>query len=259
MLRTFHLEGKKYLVELDEVVEVLDDSDKLEVDSGGNDESFRTFRVRILLSDDAEILTRVRMTDFPRTIQEELVEELGKIALNTVSIVANPYFDEVMIFYGDTVLTSQDHYKPISCDHCSKPGLHLKSDKQNKSGYIKTIKEKLIANLNPDWPFKENLAIQFSVSDTQSRLNKIDLDNLAKTIFDSLQGVVFEDDVQIVRHTADKEFVNGIIAHIVAIKRLAPGERPKFQEFLFSSKIGAWADEYALKLELNKPTRFSRY
>jgi Holliday junction resolvase RusA-like endonuclease len=78
-------------------------------------------------------------------------------------------------------------------------------EKENKTEFIKTMNAKLQAKANPEWPFKENLSIQYSVSDAQSRLNKIDLDNLSKTICDSLQGMVFSNDAQIVRLAADKD------------------------------------------------------
>ena len=103
------------------------------------------------------------------------------------------------------------------------------------------------------------MQIQFSVSDKQSRLNSIDLDNLAKSILDSLQTVVFENDAQIEALVATKDYTNGFIANLIAIKELGPDERPKFQEFLFSSKHKTWSKEYAHKFKTGKSTRFVRY
>lgn len=112
---------------------------------------------------------------------------------------------------------------------------------------------------NIEWPFQENLLVQFTVSDIESKLKAVDVDNLANTLFDSLQGVVYSNDSQIVGFAGDKYSVNGIKAFIIGIRRLKLGEKAIYQEYLFSGKRNSWKEEYKAKVLLNRQTRFISY
>jgi Holliday junction resolvase RusA-like endonuclease len=259
MLYEFQYDLQPYMVEIEEIIVIPGGHQVFQTEYPEFDEDPRKFRVQLFRIEDDERLMPLIISNQPEDFRQQFDAELSRIASNMATFVANPYFDEVMIFYGETIITSKDRHAPITCEQCHRPGLFERREKENKTEYIKSVHAKLQAKANPEWPFKENLSIQYSVSDTQSRLNKIDLDNLSKTICDSLQGMVFSDDAQIVRLAADKDYVGGLIAHVVAIKRLVPGERPQFQDYLFSGRLDAWKEEYAQKQLLNKGTRFLAY
>jgi Holliday junction resolvase RusA-like endonuclease len=256
MLFELIYDGKKYLIELEplrkggekkEVFKLLYDDD-----SGEGDE----YEIRVFLEEGENYVPQT-VLGFSEEFQDFMAKGLQQIMPAT--FVANPFFDEVLIFYGNTIMTSQDRFKAIACDCCGRKDLYEKREKGNKTAYIQDVQSKLREDPHPEWPFKENLLVQFTISDTQSRLNEIDLDNIATALFDSMKGVVFADDSQIIRYAADKECVKGINAHVVAIKRLIPGERAHFQEFIFSGRINAWDEEYEKKIVLGKSTRFTRY
>lgn len=177
------------------------------------------------------------------------------------TFVANPYFDEVLIFFGAEVFTYQEQLVPIQCDQCERKNLYIMRNKggENKSNYIADIIDLIKHDKNPDWPFKEKILFQYTVSNSQSKLDAIDLDNLAKTILDTFKGVIYESDNQITSFSGDKTSIKGIKAFIVAIKRLEENERPLFQNFFYSGKANAWREERERKVAQNKQTRFRQY
>lgn len=252
----FDYNDERFIIELHYVEEAVDKSEVLTIKYSDDLDDSDQYEAKMFRVND-EVLTPIKITDLPKQLQDDIATELKKVI--PTDYIANPYFDELMIFFGNTVLTSQDKFIPVTCDQCSRVELYEKREKQNKADYIQSIRSKLLANHNPLWPFRGRLQIQFSVSDKQSRLNIIDLDNLAKSILDSLQTVVFENDAQIVALVATKENINGIVANLIAIKELGPDEKPKFQEFLFSTKYKTWNKEYVEKFKAGKPTRFIRY
>ncbi len=168
---------------------------------------------------------------------------------------ANPYFDEILIFWKRELLTSQDKYKPYNCISCNKD-LYLSSGKKNKADFVNGVQEALLKKSNVEWPFKENLQIQYSVTDIPSRIRLIDLDNMAKSLLDSLKGIVFMDDSQIVAIAGDKNVIGDLKAFIVAIKRLEKDEKQLFQNALFSS-VDIYKLEREAKLANGKQIRFN--
>ncbi len=256
MVFEFVFDDQQFLIELQHLQHGKDKTEVFALRYNDNLDDSDEYEIKICRVE-GENLTRLKVMELPQHVLDIMGEELKKAMPQ--SVFANPYFDELMIFFGITVLTSQDRYVQVSCSQCERKQLYEKKEKDNKTDYIAAIQEKLRNNPNPAWPFKGRLHIQFSVSDKQSRLNDIDLDNLAKTILDSLQGVVFENDAQIDALVATKDFTQGMIANLVAIKELQPGEKPKFQEFLFSGRYKSWREEYKQKEAVGRPTRFVRY
>lgn len=202
-------------------------------------------------------LSKIKVMELSDTLREIIGRNIQEILDRT--FIANPYFDELLVFYGNKVFTYQDQYKPLKCTECEKINLYEKRNKGNKTEYIEEIKKLMEGNKNSDWPFKENLLLQFSVSDTQSRLDEIDLDNLAKTIFDIFKGVVYDNDSQIISFAGEKHSILNRKAFMVAIKRLESDENPVFQEYLYSSKMNSWKEERKQKELLKKPTYFRMY
>ena len=198
----------------------------------------------------------LELNDIPEIVKEGLAkvmdEELGR------TFVANPYFDELLIF-GGQVFTSQEKFVPIECNQCEKRNLYEKREKDNKGDFIKGIQKLLEENKNPEWPFKDKLLLQFSVSSIPSLVAKIDLDNLAKTIFDTFKGLVYEEDNQIVSFAGDKNTLLNVKAFIIAIRKLEENEKPSFQDYLFSGKMNAWNEERRQKEAQNRQTRFMTF
>jgi Holliday junction resolvase RusA-like endonuclease len=256
MLFELFYEEKRYLVELEPLIKGGETKEVFKLlyndDSGEGDE----YEIKVF-QEEGEYYTPLKVLELSKEFQDFMAEGLQQVM--PVTFIANPFFDEVMIFYGNTIMTSQDRFKNVTCEQCGRSDLYETRDKRNKTAYIQDVQSKLKSNPHPEWPFKENLLVQFTVSDTQSRLNNVDLDNIAKALFDSMKGVVFEDDSQIIRYAADKECVKGINAYIIAIKRLGNGERPHFQEFVYSGRVNAWDKEYQKKIDLGKSTRFASY
>ncbi len=256
MLFEFNYNEQKFLIELKHFEGGKDKTEVFAIQYSDDPHDADEYEIK-MYEDEGENLKPIKVTSLPK----EFLDMMGKELQNTMpkTFFANPYFDELMIFFGNTVLTSKDRFIPMICSQCDHKELYEKKGKENKADYIENIQTKLRNNPNPKWPFKGRLQVQFSVSDKQSRLNDIDLDNLAKAILDSLQGVVFENDAQIDVLIATKNFTAGMIANLIAIKELQPGEKTKFQEFLFSGKHKTWRDEYKQKEAAGKPTRFARY
>jgi Holliday junction resolvase RusA-like endonuclease len=256
MLFEILYDDKRYLVELEPLIKGRETKEVFKLLYNDDSDDGDEYEIKVFLEEGEQYILQ-KVLELPKDFQDFMGQGLQKVMPAT--FVANPFFDEVFVFYGNKILTSQDHFKAISCGQCGRNDLYETRLKKNKTAYIQDVQSKLRAKPHPEWPFKDNLLVQFTVSDTQSRLNEVDLDNVAKALFDSMKGVVFTDDSQIIRYAADKECVKGIIAYIVAIKRLAPGERAHFQEFIFSGRVNAWDKEYQQKNALGKSTRFTFY
>ena len=201
--------------------------------------------------------------------------------MKTKSYQANPYFDDLLVF-EKSVPTSQDKFKPHKCDNCTTENLYQSYSKKNKTDFVQEIKNLLNTNLIKDWPYSGNILIQFSISDTPQRIKEIDLDNLAKTVIDSLKDTVFKDDNQIIAIVGDKHIIDTqdilkfgtndgvdhkellktlkeryIQAFMVAIRKLDKDERPLFQQFLFGGQDSNNAE--SLDPSMLKTTNFIFY
>ena len=194
-------------------------------------------------------------------LPEELRNVIGKNIQELLdrTFIANPYFDDLLIFFEKKVFTYQDQYKLIQCNDCNKNNLYQRRNKGNKTEYIEELRKLMDVKDNPNWPYKEKLLFQFTVSDRQSRLDKIDLDNLAKTIFDMFKEIVYDDDSQIVSFAGSKHSILNLNAFMVAIRRLEPNEIPVVQEHMYSGKMNSWQAERKQKQLLNKITHFRAY
>lgn len=253
MVFEFQYENQLYLVELQHVDEK---RDKMQIlafkysDESADDDEYEIKMYRV----GVEKLIQVNVMELPDNFKDILAEALRGSMPHT--FFANPYFDDVMIFFPHAVFTAQDKYVKLSCSQCSRQNLYEARDKGNKSSYIYNVHTKLQANPNPKWPYKGKLLVQFSVSDKLSKLKKVDLDNLAKAILDSLNGVVYDDDAQIYALVAEKDFVNGLIGNTIAIKELAENERPIFQQHLWTERFKTWRADIKKKEAGGRYTHF---
>ena len=249
--------NEEYLVIVSDFIKK-DKAEVIRIPYSDEENDWVEYEIQVLKRKD-DVFYKTKVLDLPEELKEIIGKNLREVLERT--FIANPYFDELILFAGTEVFTYQEHLKPIECIQCNRQNLYemRNKGKGNKSEYIERIKEIMNGEKNPDWPFKERLLVQFGISTIKSKLDTIDIDNMAKTILDIFKGLIYENDSQVIALAGDKNFTLGRKAFFVAIKRLGPNERPVFQEYLYSGKMNAWKDEHEEKRLLNKSTRFVTY
>lgn len=247
----FEYDGNEYEVFLSDFTN-RDKSEVIKIPYSDKKDDHIEYEIQVYQHKGVEVI-RLNVMELSETLKTIIGEIIQKELDRT--FIANPYFDEVLIF-GSEVFTYQEQLVPINCTQCERRNLYEKRDRNNKTDFIKEIQTLLEEHKNPEWPFKEKLLLQFSVSNIQSNIEKVDLDNLAKTIFDTFKGVVYEEDNQIVSFAGDKNTVRNVKAFIIAIRRLSESERPHFQDYVFSGKMNSWQEERRQKQAQGKQTRF---
>jgi len=128
---------------------------------------------------------------------------------NSVTYHQNPRVDFLFGYFGgDPVPTKQDKFKPIEVAQIMDDG----TEQILNNFYVKKPDEKAMLEF---YTYIQSLAKgQFadggkilhphkveailSVCSTEKRFKTIDVDNLAKAILDSLNGIAYEDDSQVV-------------------------------------------------------------
>lgn len=154
-----------------------------------------------------------------------------------VTVTKDPDLDFFIGFLGgDKIPTKQDWYEPMEGFDLVlvEDGIETKLDdydlyvKKRGKDVVKIFKKRLQdlvrENLKPEHPYKkpEPLEVIIDVSMEEKRLQEVDIDNLMKAILDSLNGLVYEDDSQIVSLLATKN-VNGyfpINGLLIGVRRL---------------------------------------
>lgn len=129
---------------------------------------------------------------------------------------ANPFYDDIIMFL-DKLPSSQDKLKPLDKTH----GIFQMYEKNNVTEFKRSLQERLKAKSKPNWPYKKELFMAVNITGTKTDIYDKDLDNLLKTIFDTLKGVVFDDDKQIIKLSAEKQISDGIKGVMIAIKELS--------------------------------------
>ncbi|NEM96809.1 RusA family crossover junction endodeoxyribonuclease [Pontibacter burrus] len=120
----------------------------------------------------------------------------------------NPKLDYLFGYFGKVqVRTNQDKYKPINVAIVNDDGgeeilkdFYIKNPDSQSIQDFKNLIQKLAKGY-----FREDNKIQkpyeveivLSVTMSESRFKQVDVDNIAKTILDSLNDIVFEDDSQV--------------------------------------------------------------
>ena len=110
----------------------------------------------------------------------------------------NPYYDNVfgMIFMKGTQYTTVPS-KRIRYKQDTDKQIAEIIEAPSSANFEKRIKEWLSATPHAEWPFKGDLFLVISVDLTKKDFRCKDVDNIAKTIIDSLKGVAYENDIQI--------------------------------------------------------------
>lgn len=165
-----------------------------------------------------------------------------------VKITPNPEFDFTIMHMGgfDDTPTKQDKFKPLKFNNPvdrRKDGSEVpieeelytlnKKQKENQRKFEEWLKGFVQEHVDESHPYKKPLKLEAMVSVTMSskRRKKVDLDNLVKAILDCLNGIVFEDDSQIVSLLASKnviedDFVPELSGIGIGIRILGEGKPP---------------------------------
>lgn len=166
--------------------------------------------------------------------------------MTKVLIRRNPDFDFVLSILGgfDDIPTKQDKFKPvkyINPTHENEKGetvritdeLYVVNEKKKlgQQNFEFNLKKEVITELDNSHPYKkpEPLEVVIAVNMTSKRLLTVDIDNLVKCILDCLNGLVYEDDSQIVNIIARKNviedsFVPQISGVWIGVRKLLGGE-----------------------------------
>ncbi|WP_114752803.1 RusA family crossover junction endodeoxyribonuclease [Pleomorphovibrio marinus] len=125
---------------------------------------------------------------------------------------------------GPEIPTKQDKFKPLmgykailedeegkTTDLSEEFDLYLKKKgKSNHQDFETKFKQQIKENLTDEHPYKKSVKLEVivSISMQEKRLNSVDIDNLIKSVLDCFNGLVYEDDSQIVSVLGRKD-VNG--------------------------------------------------
>lgn len=128
------------------------------------------------------------------------------------------------------------------------PSKHL-SYKQNKNKRIVTItgtpssrnfenhlKQHFLENKNPKFPFKGRLFLAIAIGMSKKDHETKDLDNMIKTLFDAMKGVVYKDDSQICSVFVNKYISDKGPSFMIGIRELSEKEKGWYVPDLFSEK-----------------------
>jgi Holliday junction resolvase RusA-like endonuclease len=157
----------------------------------------------------------------------------------TATFAPNPFYDDVLVFAGVTVPTSQDKYKLVD----KEKDLYQRISKSNVKEFKKQIQERLLKRKKDWWPFKGEISMVVSISGPKNYIETKDLDNFLKTIFDTMKGIVIADDHKIVSVTVDKNempFVSGLL---IAIRTEQTNEG-----YIYGQDSHRWEEDRQLKL-----------
>lgn len=157
----------------------------------------------------------------------------------------NPNIDFLFGYFGAmNVPTKQDGYKPINAIKIDNDGVEtiLKHFYQRKPETASVQKFKKYIQEITTGKFTDNerikkpnkVQVHLSISLTEKRFFDVDVDNLAKTVLDSLNGIAFDDDSQVSSLIVDKHVhpmnVNGILIGITKLTETRKGLQFKWDE-----------------------------
>ncbi|MEK7224437.1 MAG: RusA family crossover junction endodeoxyribonuclease [Bacteroidota bacterium] len=167
---------------------------------------------------------------------------------------ANPFYDDVIVF-RDNVPTLQDRFKPLDTEN----KLFELIENNAVTKFKKSLRERLNNKLKPTWPYKENLFIAFSLTGYKKNVYNKDLDNILKPVFDALKGIVFVDDKQIIKLTAEKRIDDRISGVTIGIKKLIGKQDIQLCPYMWCLETDSWIEERSKKIENNEHTYMDYY
>ncbi len=169
---------------------------------------------------------------------------------------ANPMYDDIILFL-DTLPSSQDKLKPIDISN----GIFKLYEKHNVTEFKKMLQARLEAKRKSSWPYSNDLFMSIKITGTKNEIYEKDLDNLLKTLFDTLKGIVYIDDKQITKLCAEKKItaVPEAKGVIVALKHILLTEEITLSPLLYSVNEDIWKEERKKKGKQGKHTYFDGY
>ncbi|MEO6229197.1 MAG: RusA family crossover junction endodeoxyribonuclease [Ferruginibacter sp.] len=143
----------------------------------------------------------------------------------------NPNIDFLLMTFDEgPVPTKQDQWKSVEMIEELEDGKQQIVNKfyvKNPGGpaireFKQLIAERANATINGAMILKPNtVEVIISISITENRFKSVDVDNLAKTVLDSLNGIAWEDDSQVVTLLSTKHVhpmkINGLFVGITKL------------------------------------------
>ncbi|MFT3845338.1 MAG: RusA family crossover junction endodeoxyribonuclease [Lacibacter sp.] len=115
----------------------------------------------------------------------------------------NPFYDGVMLFMFN---------KPV-------PPKQTKGKKQNRK-FEEYLRNHLLKVKQDKWPVKGKVMVFISVTGSQEWIENIDVDNISKSVLDSIKNIVIEDDSSVYALFADKRLVLNKSGLLIGIKKI---------------------------------------
>lgn len=168
----------------------------------------------------------------------------------------NPFYDDLILFL-ENVPSSQDKLKPINLAN----RIFELIEKNNVTEFKKEIKKRLLNKKKDSWPYTGYLFMAVRISGFKKDIFNKDLDNLLKTLFDTLKGIVFENDNQIIKLSAEKIISkkNEEIGVSIGIKKLTNPNIIELYPQLLNWKEDTWQLERQKKIKNQEYLNFDFY
>lgn len=98
------------------------------------------------------------------------------------------------------------------------------------------LKQALSEDKDPKFPFKGKLFLAISLAMSKKDYETKDVDNIIKTLFDAMKGIVYEDDSQICSVFVNEYVTDRTPGFMIGIRELSKKERGWYAPDLFSEK-----------------------
>ena len=148
-----------------------------------------------------------------------------------VTFYQNPFYESLFGNLNAVVPSKRIGYKQNEKKHITRITVTPSSiDFENQ------LKKALSEDKDPKFPFKGNLFLAISIALSKKDYETKDLDNMIKTLFDGMKGIVYEDDSQICSVFVNKYITDRKQGFMVGIRELSEKERGWYVPALFSEK-----------------------
>lgn len=131
----------------------------------------------------------------------------------TVDLYMNPYYDTVLSTLNIIVPSNQYSHKKDD-----RGQLILNPPTKGVREFEYWMKEEYLKKINAfGWPLKGDLFVLLDIRLTKKEYSIKDVDNIARSLIDSMKGIVFDDDVQICSLIIVKS-IDDVPGFVIAIK-----------------------------------------
>lgn len=151
--------------------------------------------------------------------------------------IQNPDVDLLFGLVGEIVPTKKEDFKPIPATTLDEKGNEVifdslyvkKPDKQSVINFEAKIRETLSDSYYTERIIKQPKSVEvfISVSINKKRFYEVDVDNLAKTVLDSMVGLIIDDDAQVVNLICTKyihpDGINGVLIGVTELTAIRKG------------------------------------